>query len=61
MVCLMSRLLVRVRQNLEWVLASEDSHDEPPLPLWAEYACDDGTEPSTFHKSPRHLGGGSAA
>jgi hypothetical protein len=29
--------LVRVSNNLEWVLASEDSCDEEPAALWAQH------------------------
>ena len=38
------RLVVRVCDNLEWVLGSEDSGEEQPIGLWAEHARDQAAE-----------------
>jgi hypothetical protein len=35
------RLVVRVRTNLEWVLGVDDSAEEQPIGVWADYARED--------------------
>jgi hypothetical protein len=39
------RLLVQVRNNLDWVLVREELADEEPVALWAEYPGDDAGAP----------------
>jgi hypothetical protein len=51
-----SRLVVRVRTNLEWVLGPDDNRDEQPIGMWEEHVRAQRQAPKKSERARLKLG-----